>query len=134
MAAERNPIEEQKMRRIVICCAVLAVMVVSGCMTGRGVVSKAAVSFEDGSKYDGQLVNGVPEGHGSIVFPEGGKYTGEFKNGMMDGEGVYNYPNGSTYEGSFKKGLRHGKGVYTRPFQNTTGTCPADSRCAQTPR
>ena len=81
----------------------------SGCSGIRGV-------------YDGELVDGIPNGKGSSINVKGVRYSGEWKNGLYHGNGKVTLPCGETYEGGFEKGLRHGKGVITRDGISLTYT------------
>ena len=41
--------------------------------------------FKDGNektdeKYEGEIVNGVPNGQGTLTYPDGDQYVGEWKN------------------------------------------------------
>ena len=74
---------------------------------GRGVHTKP-----DGSKYEGDFVDGKKSGYGTYVFVSGHhKYVGEWKEGHFSGHGVYTWPDGSTYEGDWLDGKRNGRGV-----------------------
>lgn len=42
--------------------------------------------YKDGKYYEGELVDGKPEGRGTFYY-NGGHWTGEFKNGMFNGQG-----------------------------------------------
>ncbi|CAK6972793.1 ankyrin repeat and MYND domain-containing protein 1 [Scomber scombrus] len=55
------------------------------------------------------------EGVGVQEWPDGSKYEGEFVNGFKHGRGRYTWKNGEYYEGSFYKDYRHGDGVYCWP-------------------
>lgn len=116
------------MNKILAVLPLAALVVLTGCASGPvPVAENGAKSYKDGAKYEGQLLNGVPEGKGTMVFADGGKYEGAFKKGVMEGKGVYHYADGiSKYDGDFKDGKRHGNGVLTRPFNETviklTGT------------
>ncbi|XP_044218554.1 ankyrin repeat and MYND domain-containing protein 1 isoform X1 [Thunnus albacares] len=55
------------------------------------------------------------EGLGVQEWPDGSKYEGEFVNGFKHGKGRYSWRNGEYYEGSFYKDYRHGDGVYCWP-------------------
>ncbi|KAF7660952.1 hypothetical protein LDENG_00272190 [Lucifuga dentata] len=48
-------------------------------------------------------------------WPDGSKYEGEFVNGLKHGTGTYTWKNGEYYKGSFYKDYRHGDGVYCWP-------------------
>lgn len=66
--------------------------------------------------YDGDEVNGQPEGQGVLHRADGALYNGAWKQGKMHGEGHLKY--GETdrldeYRGSFNVGMRHGKGTLT---------------------
>ncbi|XP_026178668.1 ankyrin repeat and MYND domain-containing protein 1 isoform X2 [Mastacembelus armatus] len=45
-------------------------------------------------------------------WSDGSRYEGEFMNGLKHGSGRYTWTNGEYYEGSFYKDYRHGDGVY----------------------
>lgn len=47
-----------------------------------------------------------------MTWPDGTKYEGEFVNGKMTGQGVKTWPNGNKYEGMWKNGLQHGAGKF----------------------
>jgi hypothetical protein len=89
--------------------------------------------------YVGDWVNGVREGHGSLLFKDGIRsYVGEWANdkkhgtgtatnfngqvytcswrhGLMYGHGVLVHPDGAVYEGHFTGGLKYGKGTIKWP-------------------
>ncbi|WP_177182502.1 hypothetical protein [Paenibacillus sp. OV219] len=89
-----------------------------------------SIKYKDGSKYTGQLVNGVPHGKGTLTYPKGDvkKYVGEFKNGMIDGNGTLYYANGKKVTGKFINSvlakytvltaLKSGKRNYGSSLQN----------------
>ncbi|KAM3876348.1 ankyrin repeat and MYND domain-containing protein 1 [Diretmus argenteus] len=54
-------------------------------------------------------------GVGVQEWPDGSKYEGEFVNGLKHGRGKYTWENGESYEGSFYKDYRHGEGVHCWP-------------------
>jgi hypothetical protein len=64
-------------------------------------------------KYEGEIVDGVPNGEGTENFPNGQKYFGEFKDGLPNGQGIKTFPNGWKYVGESKDGKRHGQGTFT---------------------
>lgn len=49
--------------------------------------------------YDGDFVNGVPNGQGTYVWSDGDKYVGQFKDGKAHGNGVMIYSNGTRKQG-----------------------------------
>ena len=77
---------------------------------GQLIVTK---TFEDGSKYQGELINSVMDGEGRYDDREANyRYYGQFKQGLKEGEGVCELPNGDFYMGGFKDDKMHGMGVY----------------------
>jgi hypothetical protein len=62
--------------------------------------------------YMGDIVNGIPNGIGSLQLSAGTRYNGGFIEGKLTGKGVYDFPDGSHYEGDVYNGLRHGQGVF----------------------
>ena len=81
-----------------------------GRYSGRG-----RAVFEDGSKYDGQFVDGKMHGDGRYVWASGVIFEGGFKHNDVRGQGAYTWPDGSKYVGEVCGGLRHGTGVFTGP-------------------
>ena len=89
----------------------------------RGVLFERKVNgvlgwYKDGNekndrKYVGEIVDGVPDGQGTLTYPDERKYVGEFKDGKRDGQGTLTFPDGDKYVGEFKDGLYDGQGTYT---------------------
>ena len=73
------------------------------------------LTWSDGEKYEGEYKDGFPNGQGTMTFPDGDKYIGEHKDGEYNGQGTYTYPNGDKYIGEFKDGEYHGQGTMTYP-------------------
>jgi len=67
--------------------------------------------FDDGSVYEGNFMNGKPEGKGTMKYVGGASYIGEWHYGLREGEGTWNYPNGDSYMGSWLRGRMHGRGT-----------------------
>uniref|UniRef100_A0A3P9CFN5 Ankyrin repeat and MYND domain-containing protein 1 n=1 Tax=Maylandia zebra TaxID=106582 RepID=A0A3P9CFN5_9CICH len=57
----------------------------------------------------------ISEGIGVQEWPDGSKYEGESINGLKHGKGRYSWTNGEYYEGSFYKDYKHGDGLYCWP-------------------
>ena len=70
------------------------------------------ITMSDGSVYEGDSTDGVPEGHGRMVFPNGEYYVGMFSKGRMCGKGTYHWPDGDSFEGEYRDGRRSGLGEY----------------------
>lgn len=100
----------------------------------------------DNFTFNGDFVNGRPNGDGSIIYDNKSEYKGNFVNGLYHGKGVYKsnkgyvydggfelnkfngtgkciWNDGSKYEGAFKADKFDGKGIYTyadkKVFQGT---------------
>ena len=69
------------------------------------------IKYDNGSKYFGQVVNGLKEGKGNMIYSNGDRYDGFFKNDFKEGKGILYYNNGNRYEGEFKNGFKEGKGI-----------------------
>ena len=67
-------------------------------------------------KYEGDTVNGVPNGQGTFTWTNGKKYEGEFKDGGINGQGTETLPDGDKYVGEWKDSKRNGQGIVT--YQN----------------
>ncbi|XP_070688383.1 ankyrin repeat and MYND domain-containing protein 1 [Pempheris klunzingeri] len=48
-------------------------------------------------------------------WPDGSRYEGDFVDGFKHGRGKYTWRNGEYYEGSFYRDYRHGEGLYCWP-------------------
>ena len=55
---------------------------------------------------------------GEKVYSNGDVYTGELLNGKPDGEGTLKWPDGATYQGGFKNGQIHAQGKRTGGAQD----------------
>ena len=71
------------------------------------------MTFADGSRYQGDFVDGEISGDGCKVWESGQKYTGGFLLGELHGHGCMRYVDGSQYEGEWQSNARHGSGVLT---------------------
>ena len=96
---------------------------------------KDAITLADGSTFEGNTINGLPEGYGKQIMPNGDEYLGyfikgkrngvgklyrrdgftyhgDFENNRITGFGVMRLPEGDEYRGEFKHGVYHGKGRF----------------------
>ena len=69
------------------------------------------LTYSDGKKYMGEWKNGEPNGLGIFSSPDGGKYEGEWENEEMEGQGIFTLPDGMKYMGEFKNGKNHGQWI-----------------------
>jgi len=84
----------------------------NGGLNERGQNGSGRFTFEDGSIYIGDFMNGLAYGEGMFVDAEGNTlYTGQFLNGFFDGAGVYYSTEGWVYQGDFKEGMFDGEGI-----------------------
>lgn len=51
-------------------------------------------TYNDGSKWVGEFVNGQPQGQGTMYYASGDKYVGHWRKHAPHGEGVMTYTNG----------------------------------------
>lgn len=111
----------------------------NACMKGEGLmyadVYCASFSDEEGDyniegSYDGQVLNGKPEGKGTFVAvdAEGREwmYTGEWKNGSFNGEGMQGWVDDKTSfrMGTFVNGIFSPKWSEIVYYLGTMGTMP----------
>jgi len=61
--------------------------------------------------YDGRWKDAKFWGHGTFMSENGDKYEGDFVNGIKNGTGTLRLHTGEIYEGKWKDGKRHGKGT-----------------------
>jgi hypothetical protein len=83
-----------------------------GEVKGRVFQGIGQITFNNGSVYEGMLVNSRLHGQGRLRFASGAEYEGGFFQGKFSGPGRMVYQNGDTYEGNFKDGLKEGFGKY----------------------
>jgi len=97
--------------------------------------------YEDGSLYEGDLVNGKKEGNGTFwckgrdryqgqwkndemngigAFYHyfGGRYWGEWANNKFHGSGTYYFTSGKKYNGNWNRGVKDGQGTLYHPDKN----------------
>ena len=53
--------------------------------------------------YEGEILDGVPDGEGTYTWYNVEKYVGEFRKGFFHGHGTFTYLSGITAEGVFRK-------------------------------
>ena len=66
-------------------------------------------------KYRGEILDGKPNGLGTLTLPNGENYVGEWKDGERHGQGTHLSPDGKKYEGEWKDDKKHGLGTETYP-------------------
>lgn len=103
----------------------------SGCLSGDCQNGPGIFAYPDGSKYEGEFLNGKFAGQGKFTFPNGDIYTGAFKNNYPHGQGTRVHANGTAEEtGQWREGefvgaslVENGKtGCIEGDCANGTGT------------
>lgn len=64
-------------------------------------------------KYEGNFIYGFLVGNVTITYHNGIKYTGAVVDGKSNGKGLMKYTDGSTYEGNWANNDWKGDGTYT---------------------
>ncbi|EAR97851.1 kinase domain protein (macronuclear) [Tetrahymena thermophila SB210] len=69
--------------------------------------------YEDGSVYEGQVLNGLRDGQGTFTYSnQGAKYVGQWLKGNIEGYGILFFSdNRVAYEGQWRENKFNGNGV-----------------------
>uniref|UniRef100_A0A7S4M0B0 MORN repeat-containing protein 5 n=2 Tax=Guillardia theta TaxID=55529 RepID=A0A7S4M0B0_GUITH len=67
-------------------------------------------NFDNGSSYEGEWRNFLPDGYGTYIWPNGSKYVGFFEAGCFHGDGKLYDRNGTCYMGKFERDVLQGNG------------------------
>ncbi|WP_052480991.1 C13 family peptidase [Gilvimarinus agarilyticus] len=89
----------------------LCVLLSAGCVSADTI--EQPLTLPDGSRYSGELREGLLSGEGRLEWPNGDAYEGEFANGMMHGKGTLSMATGDIYQGDFIAGRFTGEGSDT---------------------
>ena len=54
-------------------------------------------------KYEGEMVGGMMQGHGTLWWQDGSYYTGQFDHNMKNDNGAIFYSNGDIYTGTWNE-------------------------------
>ena len=76
---------------------------------------KGKYVWPDGEYYEGEWANGVRHGKGKLCFSNGNTYVGDFTEDTITGKGRMEYHDGRVYDGDWVNGIKHGKGKLTCP-------------------
>ena len=76
---------------------------------------KKRVLYNDGSYYEGDVVNGKRHGWGTVYYNNGDRYEGPWVNDQKDSsesgkDGTYHFADGSIFIGKYRNGKRNGPG------------------------
>ena len=76
---------------------------------------KGRVLYSPFWTYDGDLLNGQEDGSGTMSFENGEVFVGDFRNGCFNGHGMYKFKDGEVYEGRWRSDKIEGLGMTTCP-------------------
>jgi hypothetical protein len=65
--------------------------------------------------WEGELLEGVPDGFGKATFPGGDIFEGTYRDGRRHGKGKYTFANGAYYEGDYADNVKEGQGTMEYP-------------------
>lgn len=87
------------------------VVQVEDTMSEEAMRYKGTIMLENGI-YEGEILEGKPDGCGIAKYNDGGVYDGYWKKGLFNGKGTYTWSDGDKYEGQWNKNKRNGQGSY----------------------
>ncbi|RKZ73349.1 MAG: hypothetical protein DRR19_31085 [Candidatus Parabeggiatoa sp. nov. 1] len=64
-------------------------------------VKHQTITYPDGSRYEGSVLNNQPHGNGVMAYPDGRRYFGVFYHGKPQGPGTMQYPDGRHEKGTW---------------------------------
>jgi hypothetical protein len=67
--------------------------------------------YEDGSRYEGEKLNGLRHGSGTYDFGNKYRYIGGWETDEMSGFGTLSLDGKTVYEGEWKNNLFQGRGI-----------------------
>lgn len=67
------------------------------------------IPFSEGH-FEGEVINGRPNGHGQCKYKDNSSYRGEYRQGKKEGVGMYRWKDGSVYSGEYVGGKKQGIG------------------------
>ena len=88
------------------------------CVDGKAHGIGKLIKYSNGeyeSTYEGELKNGIREGHGKFSHSDGTVREGAFVDGQMTGKGTMHAIDGQEYTGEFINYRMHGNGVVSFP-------------------
>ncbi|MDH1265515.1 C13 family peptidase [Pseudomonas sp. GD03944] len=85
-------------------------LLLAACGDGEPLLPPDAI-LPDGSRYRGEVVDGLLQGPGRLDYRDGSWFEGGFKDGQLHGKGEWHDANGEYYAGEFQDGVFHGQGL-----------------------
>lgn len=98
-----SPRTSDPMSRLLLLAPLLCLVMLTGCATSPA-TAPGAVTLPDGSRYEGELRDGLFDGKGTLSATDGARYEGEFRRGRYHGRGTYTSVGGDVYHGDFAEG------------------------------
>ena len=83
----------------------------TGIKHGDNVFWSGECTMEYGSRYSGDLSDGMRDGFGCLTRPDGYVYRGFWLNNKRHGEGDETLPDGTNYDGDWANDRKHGWGM-----------------------
>ena len=74
------------------------------------------ITNDQGVRYVGETLDGLPFGKGALQFSDGSKYYGNVFNYIRHGKGKITYSNGQIYDGQWVEDKKEGKGFFTDSY------------------
>ena len=72
-------------------------------------------TWEDGSQFEGNYIDGRKEGKGKFLWMDGSFYEGDFNDNKLEGNGTYKWQDGRIYTGQWKDSQMQGIGKFIFP-------------------
>jgi len=85
----------------------------------------AIITYEDGSSYSGDLLDGQFHGEGTYTLANGDSYSGEWVNNVVSSEVTYTWANGDSYTGEWVNGKVTG-GLIAGEIPYSVGTATVE--------
>lgn len=78
-------------------------------------VSRVDLMLDNGDRYIGDFMNGLPTGKGTMIYHDGCRYEGDWNNGEWFGRGVFTDVSGRIDTGEYRRNVRVGSGRIVLP-------------------
>jgi len=78
--------------------------------------------YNDKFYYEGDCINEIPSGRGTVIYSDGTTYIGDFIDGLKTGQGFIRFASGANYRGELCNDVISGKGIYEQNGNRYEGT------------
>lgn len=78
--------------------------------------------YNDKFYYEGDCIQEIPSGRGTVIYSDGTTYIGDFIDGLKTGQGFIRFASGATYRGELCNDVISGKGIYEQNGNRYEGT------------